>query len=223
MRVLVVEDEERLAGALKAGLEAEGYHVDVAATGPDGLARARGGCYDAIVCDILLPGMNGYRVCSTLRSEGVWTPLLMLTAKTGELDEAEALDTGADDFLTKPFSLVVLLARLRALTRRADRPPGLTAGDLSVDPAGHRCWRGTAEVSLSRREFAVLEHLLRHRGEVQSKQAILEAVWGADFDGDPNIVEVYVGYLRRKVDVPFGRSAIRTVRGVGYRMDPDGG
>lgn len=222
MKVLLVEDEERMAAAIRRGLEGEGYDVDVASTGADGLRLARSGSYDAIVCDILLPEVNGFRVCATLRQEGNWTPLLMLTAKQGELDEAEALDTGADDFLSKPFSLVVLLARLRALTRRADRPASLSVGDLTLDPAAHRCLRGDSEVSLSRREFSVLEQLLRHRGEVVPKRQLLHDVWGPDFDGDPNIVEVYVGYLRRKVDAPFGRTTIRTVRGVGYRVDEDG-
>ncbi|HZT64498.1 MAG TPA: response regulator transcription factor [Acidimicrobiales bacterium] len=221
MRVLVVEDEARMADAIRRGLEGEGYQVDVAATGAEGLSRARSRDYDAIVCDILLPEVNGFQVCSTLREEGNWTPLLMLTAKQGELDEAEALDTGADDFLSKPFSFVVLLARLRALTRRAERPASLSAGDLVLDPAAHRCTRAGVEVPLSRREFSVLEHLLRHRGEVVPKRQLLAEVWGPDFDGDPNIVEVYVGYLRRKVDAPFDRSTIRTVRGVGYRIDED--
>jgi two-component system OmpR family response regulator len=210
---------------VKRGLEAEGFAVDVAATGIDGLWLARERAYDAVVLDILLPGMNGYQVCATLRNEGNLVPILVLTAKDGEWDEAEALDTGADDYLTKPFSYVVLLARLRALLRRgaAARPPVLSAGDLRVDPAAHRCFRGDVEIHLTPREFAVLEFLMRHAGEAVTKQAVLEHVWDAGFEGDANVVEVYVSYLRRKVDAPFGRAAIETVRGVGYRLAPDGG
>lgn len=225
MRVLVVEDEERLAEGLKAGLEAEGFAADVATNGVDGLWMAREYPYDAIVLDILLPGLNGYQVCAELRAADVWTPILMLTAKDGEWDEAEALDTGADDFVTKPFSYVALVARLRALIRRggAARPAVLEAGDLRFDPGARRAWRGDTEVGLTAREMALLEFLMRHRGEVVSKTQILDHVWDASFDGDPNVVEVYVGHLRAKLDRPFGRSAIQTVRGAGYRLADDGG
>ena len=225
MRVLVVEDEASIADALAIGLRAEGFDVDIADNGTDGLWRARETSYAAIILDILLPGMNGFKVCRTLRDEGVWTPILMLTAKDGELDEAEALDTGADDFLTKPFSFVVLTARLRALLRRGApaRPSVLTAGDLRLDPASHLAWRGDVELSLTAREFALLEFLMRKVGQVTSKTEILEHVWDPAYDGDSNIVEVYVGYLRRKVDAPFGRRALETVRGVGYRLAADGG
>lgn len=224
MRVLLVEDEVRLAGAVRRGLEAEGFAVDVALDGTEGLWRAREGAYDAIVLDIMLPGVNGYRICSALREAGNWTPILMLTAKDGEFDEAEALDTGADDFLSKPFSFVVLLARLRAVLRRGapERPAVLAAGDLRLDPASHRCWRGGTEVALTAREFSLLEYLMRRQGQVVSKTEILEHVWDPAYDGDSNIVEVYVGYLRKKIDVPFGRRSIETVRGVGYRIAPDG-
>lgn len=223
MRVLVVEDEEALAAAVKRGLEGDGFSVDVAHDGNEGLWLAREGSYDAIILDIMLPGKNGYQVCADLRSAGAWTPILMLTAKAGEHDEAEALDTGADDFLSKPFSFVVLLARLRALLRRdaRPRPAVLTVGDLVLDPAEHRCRRGEVEIALTRREFAVLECLMRRPGQALSKADILGHVWDFAFDGDPNIVEVYIGYLRRKVDDPFGRKTIETVRGVGYRLSPD--
>ena len=225
MRVLVVEDEERLAAGLRSGLEAEGFAVDVAVNGPDGLWRARESRYDAIVLDLMLPGMSGFRVCSLLRAEGVWSPILILTAKDGEWDEVEALDTGADDFLTKPFSHAVLVARLRALMRRgpAERPSVLVAGDLRVDPAERRVWRGDVEVELTARELAVLEYLLRRRGEAVSKREVLDHVWDDEFEGDPNIVEVYVGRLRNKIDRPYGRHAIQTLRGAGYRIDADGG
>ena len=225
MRVLVVEDEERLAAGLRSGLEAEGFAVDVAVNGPDGLWRARESRYDAIVLDLMLPGMSGFRVCSLLRAEGVWSPILILTAKDGEWDEVEALDTGADDFLTKPFSHAVLVARLRALMRRgpAERPSVLVAGDLRVDPAERRVWRGDVEVELTARELAVLEYLLRRRGEAVSKREVLDHVWDDEFEGDPNIVEVYVGRLRNKIDRPYGRRAIQTLRGAGYRIDTDGG
>ena len=225
MRILVVEDEQRMAAGLRAGLEAEGFAVDVASNGVDGLWLARERPPDAIVLDIMLPGLNGYVICRTLRAEQVWTPILMLTAKDGEWDQVEALDTGADDYLTKPFSHAVLVARLRALLRRgtAERPAILAAGDLSLDPAARRAWRGQTELDLTTRETALLEFLLRRRGEVLSKHEILTHVWDFDFDGDPNIVEVYIGHLRRKVDRPFGRTAIRTLRGAGYRLEADGG
>ncbi len=225
MRVLVVEDEKRLAAGLKKGLEAEGFATDVALDGTDGLWMARENPYDAIVLDIMLPGMNGYRLCATLREEGIWTPVLMLTAKDGEFDEAEALDTGADDYVTKPFSYVVLVARLRALIRRgaAERPAVLEAGDLRFDPAARRAWRGQTQVELTAREMALLEFLLRHRGEVVSKSDIIEHVWDYDFEGDFNIVEVYIRRLRNKLDRPFDRNALETVRGAGYRLAADGG
>ena len=225
MRILVVEDEKALATGLKRGLEAEGFAVDIALDGPDGLWLARENAYDAIILDIMLPEVNGFQVCSTLRDEKNWTPILMLTAKDGELDEAEALDSGADDYLTKPFSYVVLLARIRALLRRdaRERPAVLEAGDLKLDPASHRCWRQEEEVSLTPREFSLLEYLLRHKGEALSKAEILAHVWDFDFEGDPNIVEVYVRHLREKLDRPFGRNALQTVRGSGYRLDVEGG
>jgi DNA-binding response OmpR family regulator len=225
MRVLVVDDERRLAAGLRNGLEAEGFAVDVALDGDDGLWMAREHPYDAIVLDILLPGINGYKLCSTLRQDGIWTPILMLTAKGGEWDEVEGLDTGADDYLTKPFSYAVLVARLRALLRRGarERPVVLEAGDLRLDPAARRAWRGQAEVELTPRELALLEFLLRRRGEVVSKREILQHVWDDDFEGDPNIVEVYVRRLRGKLDRPFGRQTIQTVRGAGYRLAADGG
>lgn len=225
MRVLVVEDEKRLAVGLRNGLEAEGFAVDVAGNGTDGLWMAREHSFDAIVLDIMLPGINGYRLCATLREEGIWTPILMLTAKDGEWDEVEALDTGADDYLTKPFSYAVLLARLRSLLRRGARarPAVLAAGDLRMDPAARRAWRGEVEVELTARELGLLEFLLRRRGEVLPKREILAHVWDYDFEGDANIVEVYVRHLRNKLDRPFGRQAIETVRGSGYRLAADGG
>ncbi|MCA1706903.1 MAG: response regulator transcription factor [Actinobacteria bacterium] len=225
MRVLVVEDEKGLATGLKRGLEAEGFAVDVALDGTDGLWLARENQYDVMVLDLMLPGVNGFQICSTLRSENIWVPILMLTAKDGDLDEAEALDSGADDYLTKPFSYVVLLARIRALLRREarERPAVLEAGDLKLDPAARRCWRGDAEVTLTPREFSLLEFLLRRKGEALSKSVILGHVWDFDFEGDPNIVEVYVRHLRDKVDRPFDRTALQTVRGSGYRLDADGG
>jgi DNA-binding response OmpR family regulator len=225
VRVLVVEDEKRLAATLKRGLSSEGFAVDVALDGPQGLWMAREHPYDAVVLDIMLPGINGYKICDTLREEGNWMPILMLTAKDGEYDEAEALDTGADDFLSKPFSFVVLVARLRALVRRGvrPRPSVLVAGDLRLDPAARSCTRDGVDIALTPREFSLLEYLLRRAGEVVRKTEILEHVWDYDFDGDPNIVEVYVGYLRRKIDVPFGRHALETVRGAGYCLNPEGG
>jgi two-component system, OmpR family, response regulator len=225
LRVLVIEDEEGLAEGLRKGLEAEGFATDVAFTGTDGLWMAREHPYDAIVLDIMLPGLNGYLVCRTLRDEGVWTPILMLTAKDGEFDEAEALDTGADDYVTKPFSYVALVARIRALIRRgaAERPAILRAGDLRFDPGTRRAFRGDAELTLTARETALLEFLLRHVGNVVSKAVIVDHVWEGEFEGPLNIVEVYIRHLRNKVDRPFGRASIQTVRGAGYRLAADGG
>ena len=223
MRVLVVEDETSIADALAIGLRAEGFDVDIADNGTDGLWRARETAYAAIILDILLPGMNGFKVCRTLRDEGVWTPILMLTAKDGELDEAEALDTGADDFLSKPFSFVVLVARLRALLRRGStpRPTVLRVGSLSLDPASRQCRRGDVAVDLTAREYALLELLMRRSDAIVSKSVLLDEVWGPDFEGDPNIVEVYIGYVRKKIDAPFGVQTILTVRGAGYRLIAD--
>jgi DNA-binding response OmpR family regulator len=224
VRVLVVEDEQRLAGALQRGLRAEGFAVDVAHDGGDGLHLAREGGYDVVVLDIMLPTMSGYRICSQLRADGNPVPVLMLTAKDGEYDEADGLDVGADDYLTKPFSWVVLVARLRALVRRGGprRPPVLVAGDLALDPARHKVTRGDEPITLTPREFALLEYLLTRRDEVVSKTDILSHVWDSHYDGDPNVVEVYVGYLRRKIDAPFGRRSLQTVRGAGYRLVSDG-
>jgi DNA-binding response OmpR family regulator len=225
VRVLIVEDETKVAAAVRRGLEAEGFAVDVALTGTDGLWMATENSYDVIVLDILLPGMNGYEVCRKLREAGNWTAILMLTAKSGEYDLAEALDTGADDYLTKPFSFVVLLARIRALLRRSGRADAVvyTAGDVSLDPITHRCARGDVEVALTAREFSVLEFLMRRAGEVVTKAEILDNVWDFAFEGDPNIVEVYIRHLRKKLDEPFGRHLIETIRGAGYRLDRKGG
>ncbi|MDG4786256.1 response regulator transcription factor [Micromonospora sp. WMMD1102] len=216
MRLLVVEDEARLASALQRGLAAEGFVVDVAGTGPEGLDLARHGGYDAMILDVMLPGLSGYRVVRQLRAEKHWLPVLMLSAKDGEYDQADGLDCGADDYLTKPFSYVVLLARLRALLRRGAprRPVVLVAGDLSLDPARRRVTRDGTEVELTAREYALLEYLLRRAGEVVSKTELLDHVWDASLRTAPNAVEVYVGYLRRKI----GRDRLETVRGAGYRL-----
>ncbi|MFF4776475.1 MULTISPECIES: response regulator transcription factor [Microtetraspora] len=224
MRVLVVEDERRMAAALKRGLQAEGFAVDLAHDGEDGLHCARTGEYDVVVLDIMLPKLSGYNVCKRLRAEENWVPILMLSAKDGEYDMADGLDLGADDYLAKPFSYVVLVARLRALLRRGGtrRPAVLRAGDLSLDPARRLVARGETPVELTPREFSLLEFLMRRHDEVVSKSEILEHVWDT-YDTDPNVVEVYVGYLRRKIDTPFGRNALQTVRGAGYRLVSDGG
>ncbi|WP_405984731.1 response regulator transcription factor [Streptomyces sp. NBC_00872] len=217
MRLLIVEDEKRLAVSLAAGLRAEGFAVDVVHDGLEGLHRAGEGVYDLVVLDIMLPGMNGYRVCAALRAAGNDVPILMLTAKDGEYDEAEGLDTGADDYLTKPFSYVVLVARVKALLRRrgsAGASPVLRAGGLTVDTAARRVFRDGTEVALTAKEFAVLEQLAVRAGEVVGKPEILEHVWDFAYDGDPNIIEVYISALRRKV----GAAAIQTVRGAGYRL-----
>ncbi|MHB1475944.1 MAG: response regulator transcription factor [Dermatophilaceae bacterium] len=218
MRLLVVEDEQRLGAALRRGLTAEGFLVDVATDGPAGLEAARHGGYDAVVLDVMLPGMSGYNVVRTLRTEANWVPVLMLSAKDGEYDQADGLDYGADDYLTKPFSFVVLLARLRALTRRnlPARPAILVAGEVTLDPATHEVELAGAPIALTPREYALLEYFLRHPGRVVSKTELLDNVWDAAQDTDPNAVEVYVGYLRRKV----GRDVLLTVRGAGYRLAP---
>jgi two-component system OmpR family response regulator len=225
MKLLLVEDDEKIAATVKRGLEAEGFSVELAADGDEGLWRATEGSYDLLVLDIMLPGRNGYRLCAELRAADNWTPILMLTAKDGDLDEAEALDTGADDYLTKPFSFPVLVARVRALLRRTpDRKPApVSVGDLRIDTAQRRVWVGEDERTLTSREFEVLEFLVRRAGRVLSKEEILAGVWDDDFDGDPNIVEVYVLRLRRKLDLPDGRHRIETVRGAGYRVVDDGG
>jgi two-component system OmpR family response regulator len=225
VRILVVEDDKRVARALKRGLEGEGFAVDVAFTGEDGHWLATENPYDAMVLDVMLPGLNGLDLCVALREAGNWTPILMLTAQDAADDEAKALDRGADDFLTKPFSYAVLVARLRALLRRGGgaRPTELVVGDLRQDPAAHRVWRGDVEVRLTPRQFSLLEFFMRRPGEVLSKSEILEHVWDFAFDGDPNIVEVYVRQLRQRIDLPFGRGAIQTVRLAGYRLDVDGG
>ncbi|MFE9097341.1 response regulator transcription factor [Streptomyces sp. NPDC007264] len=220
MRVLVIEDERGLAEAIAQGLAEEGFVADVAHDGVDGLWRAANEPHDAIVLDLMLPGISGYEVLKRMRAADVWAPVLILTAKDGEYDEADALDLGADDYLSKPFSYVVLVAHLRALLRRGApaRPAVLEAGDLALDPACRRCHRAGQEISLTAREFTLLEYLLRRCDEVVSKTDILDHVWEENFDGDTNIVEVYVGYLRRKIDAPFGRRTIETVRGAGYRL-----
>ena len=223
MKVLLVDDEPRLVDAVRRGLTAEGFAVDVARDGAQGLWMAREGTYDVVVLDIMLPKVNGYRVCQELRAAGIWTPVLMLTAKDGEHDEADAFDLGADDYLTKPFAFVVLVARLRALLRRGapQRPVVLSAGDLTLDPARRRVQRGDVEIVLTPREFGLLHFMLRSDGDVVTKPEILAGVWDENYDGDSNVVEVYVGYLRRKVDAPFGRHSIETVRGMGYRLVGD--
>jgi DNA-binding response OmpR family regulator len=225
VKLLLIEDDAKISSAVSRGLRAEGFTVETASRGDEGLWLATEGTYDLIVLDILLPGRNGYQVCTELRNAGDWTPILMLTAKDGDLDEAEGLDTGADDYLTKPFSFPVLVARIRALLRRAERRDlaPVAAGDLRLDAAKRRTTRNGEEIELTAREFDVLHFLVRHAGEVVSKLEILNGVWDYAFAGDPNIVEVYIGRLRRKVDRPFGRNAIETVRGVGYRLAADGG
>jgi DNA-binding response OmpR family regulator len=218
VRLLVVEDEARLAAALQRGLQAEGFAVDVAGDGLVGLDLARHGGYDAMILDVMLPRLSGYRVVRQLRAEQRWLPVLMLSAKDGEYDQADGLDCGADDYLIKPFSYVVLLARLRALLRRGvpERPTVLRHGDIELDPARRRVTVAGAEVGLTAREFTLLEYLLRHAGEVVSKIELLDHVWDAAVDTAPNAVEVYVGYLRRKI----GRDRLETVRGAGYRLAP---
>ena len=222
--MLVVEDEERMAGLLKRALEEEGYAVDVATDGPDGLWMATENPYGAIVLDVMLPGMDGFEVCRQLRQKEVWAPVLMLTARDDVGDRVRGLDAGADDYLVKPFSLMELAARLRALARRDDRsrPVTLSVGDLKLDPAAKRAWRGEHELDLSPKEFALLELLLRNPGNVLTRSQIIDTVWDFAYDGTSNVVDQYVTYLRRKVDRPFGRNDIETVRGVGYRLRSSG-
>jgi DNA-binding response OmpR family regulator len=225
MRILVVEDDRRLAELLRRALVGEGYAIDIAHDGTRGLEMALENGYDVIVLDVRLPGTNGYRVCARLREARIWTPVLMLTAKDGEYDQAEGLDAGADDYVTKPFSYVALSARLRALLRRGrpERPTVLRIGDLEIDPAARRCRRGSVSVTLTAREFAVLAYLAHRRGETVAKSEVLEHVWDDRFDGDVNLVEVYVSALRRKIDAPFRRRTIHTVRGAGYRLEAESG
>jgi two-component system OmpR family response regulator len=226
VRVLVVEDEVRMAQLVKRALEEEGYAVDVAGDAPDGVWMATENPYAAIVLDVMLPGFDGFEVCRRLREAEIWVPVLMLTARDEVGDRVRGLDAGADDYLVKPFSLLELAARLRALTRRDDRgrPAVLSVGELRLDPATKRAWRGATELELSPKEFALLEIFLRHPGTVLTRTQIIEAVWDFAYDGTSNVVDQYVNYLRRKVDTPFGCQDLQTVRGMGYRLRaPDGG
>jgi two-component system OmpR family response regulator len=220
MRLLVVEDEKKMAGLLARGLKEEGHAVDVAGRGEDALWMARAVPYDAIVLDVMLPGLDGFATCRRLRDDGVWAPVLLLTARDGVEDRVEGLDTGADDYLVKPFSFSELLARLRALTRRApsERPAVLEVGDLRLDPAAHRAWRAGDELELSAKEFALLQLFMSRPGQTLSRLQLLEGAWDMAFESRSNIVDVYVGYLRQKIDKPYGRHSLETVRRVGYRL-----
>ena len=225
MRILIVEDEPKLARLLARGLAEEGHPADVAATGEDALWMAGAAAYDAIVLDVILPGLDGFAVSREQREREIWTPVLMLTARGEIEDRIEGLDTGADDYLLKPFAFDELLARLRALVRRApaERPVELAAGDLRLDPAARRAWRGETELELSTKEFALLELFLRRAGEALSRVQLLDGAWDMSFESRSNVIDVYVRYLREKIDRPFGRQAIETVRGIGYRLRADGG
>jgi two-component system OmpR family response regulator len=224
VRILVVEDEIKMAALLKRGLEEEGYAVDTAPTGTDGIWLGTENPYDAIVLDLMLPDRDGFEVCRKLREAGRWAPVIMLTARDGVLDRVSGLDAGADDYLTKPFSFAELLARLRALLRRgqAERPVLLRVGDLTMDPAGHKIERQGEVINLTAKEFSLLEFFMRHPQEVLSRTRILEHVWDFAYEGDSNVVDVYVRYLREKIDRPFGRNSLETVRGSGYRLKPEG-
>jgi two-component system OmpR family response regulator len=225
VHVLVVEDETKLAELLARGLREEGHAADVAGSGEDALWMARAREYDAIVLDVMLPGRNGLDVCRDLRASAIWSPVLMLTARDGVENKIEGLDSGADDYLVKPFSFAELLARLRALARRApaERPAVLEVGDLRLDPGAHRAWRGENELDLSSREFALLESFMRRPGQVLSRLQLTEGAWDLPYEGRSNLVDVYVRYLREKIDRPFSRRGLETVRGAGYRLREDGG
>jgi two-component system OmpR family response regulator len=225
MRALVVEDELKMAALLRRGLAEEGYAADVARTGEDAVWMARATPYDAIVLDVMLPGADGFAVCRELRESGVWSPILMLTARDGIQDRVAGLDSGADDYLTKPFSFAELLARLRALTRRgaSKRPTVVEVGSLRLDPATRQVWRGEAEIGLSAKEFALLETFMRRPEEVLSRLELLEHAWDYGYENRSNVIDVYVRYLREKIDRPFGLSSIETVHGAGYRLRRDGG
>jgi two-component system OmpR family response regulator len=220
MRVLIVEDEVKMAGLIRRGLRKEGFAVELASDGEEALWKAGGTDYDVVILDVMLPGLDGFEVCRKLRADGVWSPVLMLTARDSVADRVAGLDGGADDYLTKPFSFVELLARLRALARRGpvERPTVLEVGSLRLDPASRRAWRGEAEVGLSTKEFALLETFMRRPGDVLSRFQLLEAAWDYEYENRSNIVDVYVRYLREKIDKPFGLRSIETVRGVGYRL-----
>ena len=224
MRLLVVEDDPRMAGLLKRGLEEEGNSVDMAGTGPDGVWMGTENPYSAIVLDVMLPGFDGFEVARQLRAAGRWAPILLLTARTEVADRVEGLDAGADDYLVKPFSFAELSARIRALVRRGqpERPVVLAVGDLRLDPGSQRAWRENDELELSPKEFALLELFMRHRGELLTRSAILDQVWDYAYDGLSNVVDQYVGYLRRKIDRPYGRNDLETVRGAGYRLHDPG-
>lgn len=225
MRVLLVEDDTRMAAALRRGLKADGIAVDIAARGEEALGAARATDFDAVVLDVMLPGQDGFETCRRMRADGLWMPIIMLTARDAVEDRVRGLDEGADDYLTKPFSLAELLARLRALVRRGpvERPAVLAVGNLQLDPAAHQAWRGEEELRLSGREFALLETFMRRPGQVLSQLQLLDAVWDLGYEQRSNVVEVYVRYLREKIDRPFGIESLETVRGLGYRLRKDGG
>ena len=225
VRVLIVEDDKRMAAAIRRGLQAEGIVADLAATGEDALWMAGASEFDAVVLDVMLPGIDGFETCRHLRDDGVWAPIIMLTARDSVEDRVKGLDQGADDYLVKPFSLAELLARLRALARRGpvERPPVIQVGDLRLDPATQQTWRGDDEIVLSPKEFALMETFMRRPGEVLSRYQLLEHAWDYDYENRSNVVEVYVRYLREKVDRPFGVKSLETVRGAGYRLRRDGG
>ncbi len=225
MRLLVVEDSPKMASLLRRGLTEEGYAVDVVGNGVDAVWMATEQAFDVIVLDVVLPDIDGFEVCRRLRSERSWAPILMLTARDDVSDRVRGLDAGADDYLTKPFAFEELFARVRSLVRRGpgERPPILTVGDLVLDPAEHSVRRGSTPVNLTPKEFALLHYLLQHPGEALTRSRLLEHVWDFAFDGDPNIVDVYVGYLRDKIDRPFGRVSLETIRGVGYRLRSEDG
>jgi two-component system OmpR family response regulator len=225
MRVLVVEDEVKMAALIRRGLSEQGLAVDVAASGEDALVKAGAASYDAIVLDVILPGIDGFETCRKLRTDGIWSPVLMLTARGALEDRVAGLDGGADDYLTKPFSFAELLARLRALVRRgqSERPALIEVGDLRLDPATRQVWRGDTEIELSAKEFTLLEAFMRHPGSVLTRTQLLEQAWEYDFEHRSNVIEVYIRYLRRKIDIPFGVTSLETIRGAGYRLRKDGG